>query len=166
LYSSWCIFREYFIISYWIHLVYLSREHYCYVCFTSVYRWSFLQTTNEYRSKKLNFEYFLTESVNFVQSSSSEMIKFYLVSELILLDINQKYFKCKKYFSMDNSFTKKCCNHNQIDTMNKHHVFYGQCRKSRECLWNLDLDVVYTDNMMNIPIRMPMDHFFWQFFPG
>ncbi len=102
--------------------------------------------------KKLNFEYFLTESVNFVQSSSSEMIKFYLVSELILLDINQKYFKCKKCFSMDNSFTKKCCNHNQIDTMNKHHVFYGQCRKSRECLWNLNLDVVYTDNMMNIPI--------------
>jgi hypothetical protein len=87
-----------------------------------VYRWSFLQTTNEYRSKKLNFEYFLTESVNFVQSSSSKMIKFYLVSELILLGINQKYFKRKKCFSMDNSFTKKCRNHNQIDTMNLCHL--------------------------------------------
>jgi hypothetical protein len=91
---------------------------------------------------------------------------FYLVSELILLDINQKYFKWKNVFSMDDLFTKKCCNHNQIDTMNKHHAFYVQFQKCLGCSWNLNLAVVYTDNMMNIPIHMPTDHFFWQFSPG
>jgi hypothetical protein len=69
---------------------------------------------------------------------------------------------------MDNLFiNQKYCNHNNMDTVDKHHAFYVRFRKYQGRLsWDLNLPLVYMNCTMNNPIRMTNHRFFWQFPPG